>query len=477
MREQCDKLTSLGLTATCLGLNAVETNDVLAGRFQFIYTSPETILNDHRFRGMLRSEAYKGRVGLIVIDEAHTVVQWGQAGDDAGSDTPFREWFSKLGELRCLLPGTPLLAVTATASKKQRKKIQKLLTMEGCVEHVENPDRGNIKLHVSHVPSSKPLATTFDWLLQLVRGEDHRCPRILVFCKKIDDCSNIYQYVFMPNLTADQLKLVQMYHSHTPERIKVKIREDMAVSDGNIRVLLCTTAASMGTNFAGVDNVVNFGPPQELDTLLQQQGRAGRGGSQAHHLLIFNNRQLRNLDVEMLVYVRNEDNVCRRQLLLSHYGSCCDDGRIRHACCDVCTTACQCNTSECKQFNHIAHSVDTSSESDSDSESETGHVSDLELHALKVSLQQYRTLLNEQVKSGSVSTVPEVTHGFTQKVIDSVLTQCRKLKSSDDVLAMCGVWSHGQASAVFDIVSSIFDIDHDWHEETVGDSDYTGLDD
>ncbi|KAI8516563.1 Pyruvate decarboxylase 2 [Branchiostoma belcheri] len=103
------------------------------------------------------------------------------------------------------VPGSPVLAVTATASKLHRRKIQTLLSMEGCIELVENPDRANIKLHVSHAP----LNTTFDWLLQLERAnrKDAPCP-------------------------------------------------------------ICTTAASMGINFAGVDNVVNFGPPQELEQVV-----------------------------------------------------------------------------------------------------------------------------------------------------------------------------------------------------------------
>ncbi|KAI8482870.1 hypothetical protein Bbelb_394050 [Branchiostoma belcheri] len=356
-----------------------------------------------------------------------------------------------------------------------RRKIQKLLAMEECMELVENPNRENIKLHVSNVPSSEPLSTTFDWLLRLVRTEA-LCLRLLVFCKTIGDCAKIYE-MCKSHLNEKQMKLVEMYHSHTPENIKAKIREDMAVPEGCIRALVCTTAASMGINYAGVDNVVNFGPPQELNTLLQQQGWAGREGGQAHHLLIFNNRQLRNLDTEMLIYVRNEDSVCRRHLLLSHYDACCDEERSLHACCDICTASCTCGTPGCKQFNHIAHSEDddnSSTSSDSDEESETYHVTDQQQQAVKLSLEQYRAVLNEQFKSGSVTTVPEVTHGFTQTVIDNVVSQCTSFKSPDDVLARGGVWSYEQATAVYEIVRSIFDFDL---EETVSDTEYIEVDD
>ncbi|KAI8493913.1 hypothetical protein Bbelb_282600 [Branchiostoma belcheri] len=58
--------------------------------------------------------------------------------------------------------------------------------MERCIGLVENPDRADIKLHVSHVPSSAPLTTTFDWLLQLERAhrKDAPRPRLLVFWRR-----------------------------------------------------------------------------------------------------------------------------------------------------------------------------------------------------------------------------------------------------------------------------------------------------
>lgn len=76
MTEQSEILNSLGLSSVCLGRDREKNSDILNGKCQFVFTSPESILNIDQFRGMLRSEVYKGRIGLIVIDEAHTVVQW-----------------------------------------------------------------------------------------------------------------------------------------------------------------------------------------------------------------------------------------------------------------------------------------------------------------------------------------------------------------------------------------------------------------
>ena len=334
----------------------------------------------------------------------------GQLSTDR-SDSPFREWFARLGEVRCLIPGTPALALTATASKKHRQNIQTPFHERVQRTGWESRQEQHKKLHICHVDSNAPLTKTFDWLLHIVGGHntDDLCARLLIFCKSIDDCTKIY-ILCKRYLTKHLMKHVDMYHSQTPEVTKTRIRQDMTNPNGQVRVLICTTAAGMGVNFAGVENVINFGPPQELDTLVQQQGRAGRTGNQAHHLLIYNNRQVRNLDPEMLTYVRNENNVCRRQLLLSHYNACCDEERILHACCDICTADCKCGSPECSELNHIAHNSEGDVESDSETEPEScgtgSHVTEQQKQALNMSLEQYRMQLNEEFKAGSVTAAP-----------------------------------------------------------------------
>lgn len=61
--------------------------------------------------------------------------------------------------------------------------------------------------------------------------------------------------------------------------------------NGNIRVLIATSAAGMGVNYKGSSNVVHYSPPKDIDSFVQQLGRAGRDGSQTFHMLLFNSRQ------------------------------------------------------------------------------------------------------------------------------------------------------------------------------------------
>lgn len=49
-------------------------------------------------------------------------------------------------------------------------------------------------------------------------------------------------------------------------------------TDGTIRIFVCTNAAGMGVNFHGVNNIIHFNLPRQMDTFVQQMGRAGRDG-------------------------------------------------------------------------------------------------------------------------------------------------------------------------------------------------------
>ena len=80
--------------------------------------------------------------------------------------------------------------------------------------------------------------------------------------------------------------LFDMYHSKTNEKVKEKNRDDMS-SNGVIRVLICTNAAGMGVNFFGLNNVIHYGLPYQMDTFVQQMGRAGRDGEFSQELIIF----------------------------------------------------------------------------------------------------------------------------------------------------------------------------------------------
>lgn len=102
-----------------------------------------------------------------------------------------------------------------------------------------------------------------------------------------------------------------MYHSKTSDATKEKIRKDMLEANGKIRVLICTNAAGMGVNFQNVNNIVHYGPPRDLDNLVQQMGRAGRDGTQSNELIIYKANQLKKVDDDVIKLLKSTVS-CRK---------------------------------------------------------------------------------------------------------------------------------------------------------------------
>ena len=76
MEEQVQLLRAMGFTATVIGKDPKENNDIKTGKYSFLYTNPETVLKDDEWREVLMTEVYRKTVRLIVVDEAHMVTQW-----------------------------------------------------------------------------------------------------------------------------------------------------------------------------------------------------------------------------------------------------------------------------------------------------------------------------------------------------------------------------------------------------------------
>ncbi len=247
--------------------------------------------------------------------------------------------------MRSLIPNATLLTITATASEKCRKELTTKLGVAEIHEFVDTPDRPNIKLHVAKFIGSQPLHEVFDFVISVIENEKHVMPRIMIFCYATRDCGRL-RTMFVSRLKHDLHSVVEMYHSETLNHVKSSIIEDMGNPIGSVRVLLCTSAAGMGVNFSGVNYVVHYGPPRTVDSLLQQMGRAGRDGSQSHHLLLYANIQCRGVDNEVKTYVKSTE--CRRKILMSFYGGDVKFNKLRHFCCDYCSALCDCNSDECK---------------------------------------------------------------------------------------------------------------------------------
>ena len=79
MLDQKERFSRTGLRVEFVGSaqdNDAAIGEVISGSVQLVYISPESILTNKKFRGMLQKEIYQDKLRALCIDEAHCVKLW-----------------------------------------------------------------------------------------------------------------------------------------------------------------------------------------------------------------------------------------------------------------------------------------------------------------------------------------------------------------------------------------------------------------
>ena len=140
-----------------------------------------------------------------------------------------------------------------------------------------------------------------------------------------------------------QFRLVDMYTSCTDEATESMIVQKFT-RPSQLRIVIATVAFGMGIDCPDVHDIFHLGPPGDVESYIQETGRAGRNGMVAYATLLKTKNWKRYIDDEyMISYLENED-VCRRKVLFCHMeGYHTVEGIVKCLCCDVCQKSCQCS--------------------------------------------------------------------------------------------------------------------------------------
>ncbi|WP_053366990.1 RecQ family ATP-dependent DNA helicase [Bacillus sp. FJAT-27245] len=265
MQDQVEQMMKRGekrVVALNSFLSPVEKKHALASlhRYKFIFLSPEMLGFPHIIERLKEI-----RVFLLAIDEAHCISQWGY---------DFRPDYLRLGSFRESM-GNPLtLALTATATPEVRDDIAKSLGIGQCARIETSIDRPNISFHIEKLESPvEKNARALYWAKELEQ------PGIVYFSsKKAAEQTAGY---FREN----GLARAMAYHGGMDIEQRVLIQQQFL--NGQLDVICATSAFGMGIDKENVRYVMHYHMPMQIESYLQEIGRAGRDGKPSAAILLY----------------------------------------------------------------------------------------------------------------------------------------------------------------------------------------------
>lgn len=262
MKDQVRNLRERGIKATAIYSGMTHEEIVIAlencifGNYKFLYVSPER-LDTEIFQIKLRSM----HVSLITVDESHCISQWGY---------DFRPAYLKIANIRQLLPGVPVIALTATATPEVVSDIQQHLQFRQENVFRMSFERKNLAYVVRHTEDKE---SELLHILQHVDGSG------IVYTRNRKKTKEISLFLNRNHITAT------FYHAGLND--ETKDSRQKAWLKGEFRVMVATNAFGMGIDKPDVRVVIHADVPDSPEAYFQEAGRAGRDGMKAYAVLLF----------------------------------------------------------------------------------------------------------------------------------------------------------------------------------------------
>ena len=306
MKDQVDALKANGVPAECLnsGMSGEEQSRVQTqthrGEIKLLYVAPERIVRPG-FQRFLASI----QLSLIAVDEAHCISQWGHE---------FRPDYRNLRQLRGLAPNTPVIALTATATRRVRDDIVSQLAMKSPSVFTGSINRPNLRYAVF------PNTDRYDILVERLRKRAGASA--IVYRGSQKGCEEL-----AADLDEDGIQALP-YHAGLDSQTRQRNQERFVRDEAP--VIVATVAFGMGIDKPDIRLVAHYDMPGSIERYYQESGRAGRDGLASDCIVFYG---ARDREREMFFIERMENELERQsaETKLDAIVSYCQTGSCRRA--------------------------------------------------------------------------------------------------------------------------------------------------
>ena len=313
---------------------SVEEN-ALRGAYRVVYVTPEKLVGSFgddtggngyflsRLKEMVRSK----KLGLVAIDEAHCLSQWGH---------DFRTSYRGLARVRAeLAPNgeVPIMALTATAVDAVREDIASVLELRAPFVAQNSCDRPNLAVSVI---KKRGGAADLKHVVDRVAGV---AGSVIIYCPTVREVEQVASH--LGNVFASRpdgaKNAVGTYHAQMSPSERERVHREFLT--GRRKVVVATVAFGMGIDKPDIRLVMHYGAPKTMEEYYQQVGRAGRDGLPSKVEMLYGDgdfskygsdfyvgglsetvRRTQKASTDALERFSREPLACRRAGILAHFG-------------------------------------------------------------------------------------------------------------------------------------------------------------